>query len=70
MRSSGAQLRDTRLVGQPLADDGAQALVDRGVVVQIGEAAEEEHLLDGLAPPAPIQVQLDEQEVEVRIGGS
>src|SRR5690349_16903460 len=63
------QLGNPRLVRQALRDECPDSLPGDRIVVELGEATEQEHLVDGEGSPAPIEIQLGEQEVEVDVRG-
>src|SRR6476661_4203129 len=60
-RRSGAELGDSRLVGESGGHQGAQPLADRGIVVEDGQPPEQEELLHRLAVPAAIEIELGKQ---------
>src|SRR5438132_14265313 len=61
---SGAQLRNAGLVGQARVNELAKALPNRSVGIEIGQPAEQQELVRGLAPPAPIEIDLCEEQVD------
>src|SRR4051794_3296537 len=65
--ASGAEARDPRLIGQPFADERTDPVPGAAIVVELGQPPEEHELVDGKKPPAAIEIQVREEEVDVGI---
>ena len=66
---SGTQSCESAVVRQEAGRGGAQPITHGSVARQLHQPAEEEELVAGQLPPAAGDVQLDQDEVEVRIVG-
>ena len=65
-RASGAQRDQPRVVGETADDQVAQPGPRRGVAGQLRQPADEDQLVGGQAPPAPVEVELGQREMDAR----
>src|SRR3954452_11227148 len=68
-RRSGAELGQPGVVGQARRDDLAETLTGGNVLVEGGDPTQQEELVGRQRPPAAIEVELGEEEVQVRVRG-
>ena len=61
---------ETRVVGEPLRGHRAQAGARHLVARQLGEPAQEHELVGGRCPPATVEVQLRQREVDAPSAGA
>src|SRR5215210_6881481 len=66
--ASGAEGGNPRLVRQAVAHDRAQSLANGLVAIELGQAAEQQQLVDREHAPPAIEVQVGEQQVDVVVG--